>query len=136
FGKDSKKSSAIFEGKADGYFADNVGFDWQTRPIPELRVEFPTLERPPLWPQGLEPVGPARALWRVARLAGARPGRRDAIDRRIVEQALTGTARIIDSQDEVGGYPEFEPTTRVLEVPAQNRRAWLDELSAEVGVGE
>ena len=75
------------------------------------------------------------ALWHVARFAGARPAERDAIDQRIVSQAITGTARIIDSQDEVGGYPKVEPVTRMLEVPEKNRREWLEKLAREVEVG-
>jgi len=33
---------------------------------------------------------------------------RDAADRRIVEQVRQGTGRIIDSQNEVGGWPELK----------------------------
>ena len=61
----------------------------------------------------------------MARFAGARPAERDAIDTRIVSEALTGAARIIDSQDEMGGYPKIEPKTRQLEVPATGRSQWV-----------
>src|SRR5438128_1919896 len=54
-----------------------------------------------------------RALLR----AGSRPARRDPIDRRIVQSVIDGTGRIIDSQDQVGGYPKRLATRRVLTVP-------------------
>ena len=135
FGEKSKKLAAIFEGKADAYFKDNEGYQWNGEPLPLLRVPFPTLDAPPLWPEGLEPKSTTGALWHVARFAGARPAERDAIDTRIVREALTGGARIIDSQEEVGGYPKVEPVTRALEVPEKGRRAWLEQLAREVTFG-
>ncbi len=128
FGEKTKKSAAIFEGAADAYFKDNEGYDWLAKPIPLLRVPFDTLGQPPLWPEGLAAQTPTAALWSVARQAGARPAERDAIDERIVREALTGQARIIDSQEEVGGYPVVEPVKRTLEVPEKKRREWLEEM--------
>ncbi len=134
-GEKTKKTAAIFEGTADGFFKDNEGYDWRGQPLALLRAPFPTLDAPPLWPEGLEAKSPAGALWHVARFVGARPAERDAIDTRIVREALTGAARIIDSQDEVGGYPAIEPVTRALEVPETGRRAWLEKLTREVVFG-
>ena len=68
----------------------------------------------------------------MARSVGARPGERDAIDQRIVSEALTGHAHIIDSQDQVGGYPKIEPVTRALDVPATQRREWLEKMARAV----
>jgi hypothetical protein len=135
FGAQTKKQAGIFEGVADGYFKNNEGYDWLGKPIPELRVAFPTLPEPPVWPAGLAAKSAAGALWHVARFAGARPAERDAIDTRIVREALTGAARIIDSQDEVGGYPKHAPTRRALNVPEKSRRAWLEKLAREVTFG-
>jgi pectate lyase len=50
---------------------------------------------------------PAQAYQEVLEHAGASLPRRDAVDRRIVEQVRTGTGHIIDSQWEVGGWPEY-----------------------------
>jgi hypothetical protein len=134
-GEKTKKSAAVFEGIADGFFKANEGYNWLGQPIPELRVPFPTLAAPPVWPEGLEARSTTAALWHVARFAGARPAERDAIDTRIVREALTGAARQIDSQEEVGGYPKLEPVTRKLDVPEENRRAWLEKLAREVTLG-
>lgn len=40
--------------------------------------------------------------------AGAYPRRRDAVDKRVVEQVRKGTGRVIDSQKQVGGFPALE----------------------------
>ncbi|HEU0306149.1 MAG TPA: hypothetical protein VFR30_04180, partial [Lysobacter sp.] len=37
--------------------------------------------------------------------AGARPWDRDDVDRRILADTIEGRGRIIDSQNDVGGYP-------------------------------
>lgn len=41
----------------------------------------------------------------VLRVCGARPWERDPIDARIVADVRNGTGRIIDSEQDVGGYP-------------------------------
>jgi hypothetical protein len=46
---------------------------------------------------------------------GARPWDRDAIDARIVGQALAGQGAIIDSEAEVGGYPVMPETRAAFE---------------------
>jgi hypothetical protein len=38
--------------------------------------------------------------------AGARPWDRDAIDERIAQSVRERTGQIIDSQEDVGGYPD------------------------------
>src|SRR5260370_8872302 len=64
---------------------------------------------------------------RVLRSARSRPAHRDPIDARIVRSVIDGTGRIIDSQDQVGGYPIPPPTQRALVVPhgVAERRPWL-----------
>src|SRR5436190_1501248 len=68
---------------------------------------------------------------RALRYAGARAARRDPIDARIVQSIIRGDGHIIDSQNEVGGYPKREATKRALVVP-KDRRAWLAKLSKEL----
>jgi len=49
-----------------------------------------------------------------------------------VQSVIDRTGRIIDSQEEVGGYPIRPMTRRALIVPedAVARQRWLDQLSA------
>lgn len=79
------------------------------------------------------PSDPHRAAERALRSAGSRPARRDPIDARIIASIVRGDGRIIDSQEEVGGYPVRTPTSRPLVVP-RDRRAWLEKLSRELAV--
>jgi hypothetical protein len=84
---------------------------------------------PPIQAGGLKPAAPQAE--RVLRTAGSRPARRDPIDARIVQSVIDGDGRIIDSQNEVGGYPTRAATTRKLVIP-KDRLAWLAQLSKEL----
>ncbi len=86
-------------------------------------------------PPELSVMSPWDAAMRVLRAAGSRPAKRDPIDTRIVRSVIDGTGSIIDSQEEVGGYPLRKATKRSLTVPAgvEERRKWLDRLSLELG---
>ncbi len=78
----------------------------------------------------------AATIARVLRSAGSRPAHRDPIDARIVRSVIDGNGRIIDSQDQVGGYPIRPRTQRALVVPdgAEERRRWLNALSDALNV--
>ena len=64
------------------------------------------VETPPVWPPRLKarPASETQA-WVLAD-AGARPWERDAVDRRLIEEARTGGGRIIDFESEVSGLPK------------------------------
>jgi hypothetical protein len=75
--------------------------------------------------------------------AGARPAARDVVDARIVQSVIDGTGIIIDSQEEVGGYPDPDPATRALTLPDNpgedadldgytNLEEWLHDFSSAV----
>jgi hypothetical protein len=46
---------------------------------------------------------------RVLAAAGATLPRRDSVDERVVREVMEGSGRIIDTQGDVGGWPELEP---------------------------
>lgn len=51
---------------------------------------------------------PARAAFEnVLKGVGATLPKRDSVDARIIEQIRSGAGRLIDSQNEVGGWPEY-----------------------------
>lgn len=80
--------------------------------------------------------------------AGARPADRDKVDLRIINDVKNGTGRIIDSQEEVGGWPPLAENVRgvngypKLNIPSNPNKIqssgytkleeWLHELTAEV----
>jgi hypothetical protein len=104
-------------GSCDVFLNDNVAVDREGKPVAELGGVVENLRRqqePPLWPPGFEALPSSRLIAQLVREVGARPWDRDAIDARIIEQALAGTSRIIDSESEVGGYPVQPATSRAF----------------------
>lgn len=98
------------------------------------------LKEKPLWPEGLEPLATDKVAEAVLSKVGAWP--RDEVDARIVASVRDGKGKVIDSQEEVGGYPKYKEVRRPLEVPADDGKldqhgrtrigAWLDELARQV----
>lgn len=113
-GPDTRANLALFGNShstpLELYLEDNLAFDRQHKPVAETTGDFEKLEARPFWPEGLTPLPAGKVKEWVAREAGSRPWDRDPIDQRIVNAALSGKGRIIDSEDEVGGYPERPAT--------------------------
>ncbi len=97
--------------------SDNLAFDRERQPAPlvEDSLRIPLDQRPP-WPDDLKPMPAAEVKEFIATNVGARPWDRDPIDARIVKAALEGTGKIIDSEEEVGGYPQ-RPAKRAAFLP-------------------
>lgn len=89
------------------------------------------LDAPPSWARIPSSLPSADE---VLRTAGARPARRDPVDARIVELVRRREGRIIDSQNDAGGYPVRPATARPLVVPEgrEARQRWLDKMAAEL----
>ena len=122
------------ENKESAYLEDNicVKADGSPGKITDDSIPIIQLAERPIWIEGLQALPAQQVPDYVLRWAGARPADRDAVDLRLIEEFHTGTGRIIDSQEEVGGYPTAEATYRTLEVPEENRNAWLDGYTREV----
>ncbi|MBI5209282.1 MAG: hypothetical protein HY927_04825 [Elusimicrobia bacterium] len=71
--------------------------------------------RPPVWVSPLTVRSSSEAFSRALAFAGARPADRDDADRRVVAEVLSGGGRIIDSEEEVGGWPRLAERRRTLE---------------------
>ncbi len=63
-------------------------------------------------PKGLEPLPANKVEHYVLANAGARPWDRDRHDVRVLANAAEGRGWTINSQTEVGGYPQMEETSR------------------------
>jgi hypothetical protein len=106
------------EGDLKLYAQDNIAVDTHGVALP-MMGRYTTSAAPitispnPLdLPEGL-PVMPANMVeQKVLANAGARPWDRDAHDVRLLADAAEGRGEIIDSQDEVGGYPVMAETRR------------------------
>jgi hypothetical protein len=117
-------------GPLEWYADDNVAVDRLGRPLPQIGryttapVEMKTVSRPAL-PFGVKLLPSADVQDAVIREAGARPWDRDPHDARVVADVIEGRGRIIDSEQDVGGYPAPAPTRQAFD-PAQ----WnLDDLT-------
>jgi hypothetical protein len=67
-----------------------------------------------LWPDGLTAMASVDVQTYVLRNAGARPWDRDRDDVRLIADVAEGRGRIIDSEEQVGGYPQQTPTHRAF----------------------
>ncbi len=90
------------------------------------------LEENPIWIEGLTVLDAEDVPDYVLTYSGARPADRDETDLRLIEEFYSGTGKIINSQDEVGGYPEAEPVYRELEPCSGSIEEWLEKYTYEV----
>jgi hypothetical protein len=109
-----------------------------------IRVNSPpVVNGETLWPSGLVAQDVTTVYNSVLANAGSRPASRDTVDARIVNEVMTGTGSIIDSQDDVGGYPVYAQNYRALTLPTNpngdddgdgytNLEEWLFDFSAQV----
>lgn len=117
--------------RGSAYLEDNLALDTDGGALEVTGGGVTMLAEKPAWPEGLTPLPASEVVQTVLAHAGARPRDRDDVDTRIIADYVAGTGRIIDSQDDVGGYPAPEPTARALEVP-EDVDAWLAMLAAEL----
>ena len=122
------------ENEEQGYLEDNiiVKIDGVTPgKITDPSILITVLDEKPIWID-YDPIPAADVPEYVLKYAGARPAERDAVDRRLIEEFYNGTGKIINSQNEVGGYPVVEPTYRALDVPETGIEEWLESYTREV----
>ncbi len=133
-GADTRPSLPMIAGTGEIYEQDNAAQGRDGKPILVLAPQTRRLLEKPVWPPELRVLPAGEVVDYVVRTVGARPWQRDPIDQRIIDSVVKRKGRIIDSQDEVGGYPSRESTRRELRtIPegAQARRQWLDRMERE-----
>ena len=92
-------SETVFPFNGWGYLyrRDNRAWSSDGREVAELyAAQLAQLEKPPLWLSNYAPVPPENMLRDLLPRVGARPGERDAADRRIVDGLLRRNSKIID----------------------------------------
>ncbi len=98
-------------GDVELFMDDTIAVDRIGQPLPLLgryttgRARIIETKRPPELPFGVNLLPAIDVQDAVIEKAGARPWDRDDIDRRIVANVIEGRGQIIDSENEVGGYP-------------------------------
>jgi hypothetical protein len=106
------------DGDVELYQADNEATDRDGRPLPmfgrygNASGRVIGIDKSAAMPAAIKPLAASAVTVAVFAHAGARPWDRDAVDRRLIEEARAGAGHIIDSEVEVGGYPRAAPATR------------------------
>jgi pectate lyase len=131
-GADTRAGLPMVERPGEVYLADNIALDRDGQSVAVAGAIVQQLDQKPVWPEGLQALPAADVLQHVIRHVGARPRDRDEIDQRIIRQLIAREGRIIDSQDQVGGYPQVAPVHRPLQIPETGVDQWLAELAAEL----
>ena len=94
------------------YFKDN-----RAPGISHYSTSYQVSSRP-VWHKSLVALPSGEVESRVTAFAGARPADRDPVDARIINQVRNRTGKIINSQSEVGGWPNLTATKRTFAIPA------------------
>ena len=68
----------------------------------------------PALPHGVKLLPAVQVQDAVILNAGARPWDRDKVDSRIVADTIEGRGKIIDSEEEVGGFPDYKETRQAF----------------------
>jgi len=113
--RDLSEGSRIF--LADNRFPGQTSDPWSIALVSvafDVKSNTPPIQAPerftPL------PVGEVNAS--VLTYAGATPAFRDSVDARVIADVRAGTGRVIDSQNDVGGWPDHPLTRRSLPLPS------------------
>jgi len=131
-GANTKDNLALVASKGDVYMADNIAYKADGKPGPLKSGAVNILEEKPVWPDNLKPLPADKVIDRTLKNAGARPADRDEVDRRIIRQFKQRKGRIIDSQEQVGGYPKAKMTRRKLDIPDRDVESWLAKHASAV----
>lgn len=135
-GPDSQTGNAIHLYNATLYY-DDIG---QNGDHPIAASSIDVVDTPPIKPPGLDLASGVVAsedvpTW-VMNRAGARPARRAPVESEFINNRVGGgQGGSVDSQNDVGGYPNYDPTTRTLDVPSTGLLEWLRGFTSDVETG-
>lgn len=122
---------AFFEvggaGPVEFYGKDNIAVDQIGRPLPLLgryttvaTAKIIQTKTPPVWPPYVKVIPADQVETALLVDVGARPWDRDYTDERVLANVSSGRGWIIDSQQDVHGYPQMTPTYRAFDPAAWN----------------
>ncbi|WP_437516092.1 pectate lyase family protein [Sorangium sp. So ce1099] len=114
------------------YLEDNIAVDALGAAAPIASPDIVVLPEKPVWPDGFVALPATSVVDSVLAHAGARPRDRDEVDLRIIADVVSGSGMFVNSQEEVGGYPTAEPTSRPLVVPTEDIEGWLKRFADDL----
>jgi hypothetical protein len=103
-------------GDLDYYGRGNVAVGRTGKPLPMFGryttspATIVQLKQPPVWPAGLDVLPANQVETYVLRNAGARPWDRDADDLRVTFDVAEGRGKVIDDENQVGGFRPLKET--------------------------
>lgn len=127
--EDPQTTQANIIGRGSVYADDNVLNDGSTQMIEDSITQ---LSSRPLWSDGLVAIDSSETKSHNLENAGARPADRTEHDERILARIRNGNGHVIDSQEDVSGYPTLEVNTESIDDPETGLRAWLHEQALAV----
>lgn len=123
-GQDTPEGLPLFMlggyGDVEVFSRDNIAVDRWGAPLPMFGryttapARMILLNRAPFWPEGLVAIPAEQVQQWVLANAGARPWDRDANDVQLISDVAEGRGKIIDSEDDLHGYPAPAPTRRAF----------------------
>lgn len=128
--EDPQSDEANIFGEGSVYAEDNVQAD--DADVDMVGNNITTLDSEPHWPENLEALASGDVVEHNLANVGARPADRTEHDERVISAIRDGSGGIIDSQDDVGGYPDLEENTEEVSEPESNLHAWLREEALAV----
>ena len=129
-GVNTRDGLAMVSTKGDAFLEDNIALDRAGSAVALSSNDVQILNKKPMW-GNITPLPASAIIEHVSQHAGARPKDRDAVDERIIKEFLAREGRVIDSQEEIGGYPQVQMVRRPLTIPT-NVDAWLAQMAAEI----
>jgi len=131
-GISSKKNMAMISRQGDVYLEDNAAYEANGDTCAMTAGEINILTTKPSWPTGFKPLPSKNLPAYITKHVGARPRDRDQIDKRIIQDFIDRKGKLINSQDEVGGYPTYAPTYKKLDIPKDGIDKWLKKMAEEI----
>ena len=116
-GPNTNPGAAVFQ-NGGTVFAEDIQDIADSRPLYDSSVT--RVDSPTLVPSGLnlqtDVVSADDVRQFVTDIAGSRPANRPQIEADLIDNLRNHRSGIIDSQDAVGGYPQYSPTSRPLDL--------------------
>ena len=135
-GADTPDELCVLQGPLKVYQKDNAYIDNINSNVNlEHKVicpEIELLEKAPIQTNHYKVIKAKNVPSHVLKNVGARPKFRDPIDQRIINDVINKTGTLINSQNEVGGYPNYPQTSHTLQIPEKNIEQWLEKLSEQL----
>lgn len=107
-GEDTLSGLNFVSGRGEVYLEDNVVYSQNGALLPSsIGDGIVKLAHKPIWLPNYKPLSSSKVEKLVLTNSGARPWDRDYVDSRLILNVINRNSTIIDSQDDVGGYPLY-----------------------------